>query len=427
MNALSNTETALNLLASLAVGVVIGIERGWTQRQQDDGQRVAGLRTFSLVGLLGGILALFSDLLLGWLLLSTVLGLTALLAVAWHEAARTLGDLSITTAVALILTLMLGVAAMHGHVAIALAAAVVAAVLLDMKSTLHRWLRLIEHRELAAALQVLVLSVVILPSLPDTGFGPYRALNPHQLWWAVVLIAGLSLAGHFAMRITGLERGLLLTGVLGGLASSTAATLSLARVSKAQPALAAVASAGALAACGVMYLRIFILLLAIEPALLSTFGLALPLTGSALLLMGIWTWRRAGKRTQSDGVATVLAPFDLSSALVFGALLGAMAVVVPAAKDWLGATGVYSASAFSGLLDVDAIVISLARTHRTGDIAAAVTVVALCVAVLANMASKALMAWVAGDRRFGLAVSRGYLIALLTGAVPMMLIIFERS
>lgn len=418
MNALSAPVDALNLLAAFAVGLVIGIERGWNQRQRKNGERVAGLRTFSLVGILGGVLALFSGPLTAWALLGTLLGLSLLLALAWRETARSTGDLSITTAVALLLTLMLGAAAMHGHVAVALAAAVVVAVMLDLKSTLHRWLHLIEHRELAAALQMLVLSVVILPNLPNAGFGPYQALNPYHLWWGVVLIAGLSLAGHCAMRIVGCERGLFLTGVLGGMASSTAATLSLARLARSEPGLAATAGASALASCAMMYFRLFILLLAIAPSLLKTAGAPLLAAGVAMLVTGLWQWRRAVGQSPDRNREAAIAPFDLSAALVFGGFLGVMAVVVPAARDGLGAAGVYMASALSGLVDVDAIVISITRIHRTGGLTETMAFISLCLAVFANMVVKVGMAWAAGGRAFALVVSRGYGIALLAGAVP---------
>lgn len=418
MSAGSPPAELLNLLAALAAGLVIGIERGWSQRQRGDGARVAGLRTFSLVGLLGGLLALLADALNGWGLPAMLLGLSLLLAVAYRETARSTGDLSITTAVALLLTLLLGAAAMHGHVAVALASAVIAAVLLDLKSTLHRWLRLIEQRELAAALQMLVLSVVILPNLPNAGYGPYQALNPYQLWWAVVLIAGLSLAGHIAMRISGYRRGLFLTGVLGGLASSTAATLSLARLAGKQPELSRMAGAGALAACGIMYFRMLILLASFAPGLLGSFGASLGVTGIALVLSGVWQWRSALKEPQPAGQGAAIAPFDLSTALVFGAFLALMAVLVPAAKGWLGAGGVYAVSALTGLLDVDAIVISIARIYSAGDIAAQVALVSLCLAILANMSTKVVIARVAGGKAIGTAVLHGYALALSAGVLP---------
>jgi uncharacterized membrane protein YhiD involved in acid resistance len=141
MNIFPLSADALNLLASFAIGFLIGIERGWSQRQRNSGERVAGLRTFSLAGLLGGVLTLVSGPSNVWILSSAIVGLSLLLVVAYFETARTSGDLSITTAVALLLTLLLGAAAMLGHVALALAAAVLVAILLNLKSTLHHWHR----------------------------------------------------------------------------------------------------------------------------------------------------------------------------------------------------------------------------------------------------------------------------------------------
>ena len=201
--------------AALAVGLLIGLERGWHQRDLNEGARVAGLRTFALTGLLGGVLGSLVPTFGPWPLVAGLAGLALLMAVAYLRSAQATGGLSATTSVALLLTLALGAYASSGAIALALAAAVVATVLLNLKPTLHGWLRQIEHRELTAALQLLVLSVVILPYLPNAGFGPYAALNPYALWWAVILIAGLSLAGHFAVRVAGPDRGLLWTGMLG--------------------------------------------------------------------------------------------------------------------------------------------------------------------------------------------------------------------
>lgn len=278
--------------AALAVGLLIGLERGWHQRDLNEGARVAGLRTFALTGLLGGVLGSLAPTFGPWPLVAGLAGLALLMAVAYLRSAQATGGLSATTSVALLLTLALGAYASSGAIALALAAAVVATVLLNLKPTLHGWLRQIEHRELTAALQLLVLSVVILPYLPNAGFGPYAALNPYALWWAVILIAGLSLAGHFAVRIAGPDRGLLWTGMLGGLASSTATTLALARRARQQPALTDAAAMGALAASAMMFLRMAVLLGAIHPPLLRTFGAALVFTGVAMAGLSLWQWRR---------------------------------------------------------------------------------------------------------------------------------------
>ena len=364
MNGSSLPPDAPGLIAALAVGLLIGLERGWHDRELPEGGRVAGLRTFALTGLLGGVLGHLQPDFGPWPLLGALLGLSLLLTVSYARAAKLSGNLSATTAVAMLLTLVLGAFAAHGSITLALAAAVIVAVLLDLKPTLHGWLRLIEHRELTASLQLLVLSVVILPYLPNAGLGPYGALNPYQLWWAVILIAGLSLAGHFAMRLTGSRRGILWTGLLGGLASSTAATLALARYARQQPALAGAAAAGSLAACGVMFFRMAVLLGVIQPTLLSTFGNALVVTGVVMLGMALWRWRRRSGSAASEGAVGAMAPFDLGTALGFGAFLAVMAVLVPAAKQWLGTSGIYVLSTVSGLADVDAIVISDRKSTR---------------------------------------------------------------
>lgn len=417
MNIAATLPSALSLGASLAVGLLIGLERGWHQRELAEGGRVAGLRTFALTGLLGGLLASLPSALGGWPLFGGILGMSLLAAIAYREEVRATHDLSITTVVALLITFILGAIAALGQIALSLAAAVIVAVLLDLKPTLHGWIRLIEHRELTAALQLLVLSVVILPNLPDVGYGPYGALNPYRLWWAVVLIAGLSLAGHLAMRLTGSERGLLWTGVLGGLASSTAATVALARCARQQPSLAGIAATGTLAACGVMFFRMAVLIVMIQPALLKTFGLALVLTGAVLLLLSLWSWRGQSKMTSQDGPVAPMTPFDLGTALGFGVFLAVMAVLVPAAKEWFGTSGIYLLSSVSGLADVDAIVISLARMHANDGLPTSIAVTALSLATLSNMIVKFSISWTTGGAAVGWRVGKGYAIAMLVGLI----------
>ncbi len=421
MNGYEVPPGAPGLVAALAVGLVIGLERGWHDRELPEGGRVAGLRTFALTGLLGGVLGHLQPDFGAWPLLGALLGLALLLTVSYARNAKLSGNLSATTPVAMLLTLVLGAFAAHGNITLALSAAVVGAVLLDLKPTLHGWLRLIDHRELTASLQLLVLSMVILPYLPNTGLGPYAALNPYQLWWAVILIAGLSLTGHFAMRITGAQRGVLWTGILGGLASSTATTLALARYAREQPSLTGAAVAGTLASCGVMFFRMVVLLGVIQPALLSTFGSALVVTGVALLCIALWGWRKLDRTVVGEGAVGAMAPFDLGTALGFGVLLAVMSVLVPAAKQWLDTSGLYVLSAVSGLADVDAILISVARLHGAGGLSTGATVTALGLATLANMVAKVGIAWTTGGAQVGKSVVFGYLGAMASGAAVLAL------
>jgi uncharacterized membrane protein (DUF4010 family) len=417
MEMLGLPQDAPGLGAALAIGLLIGLQRGWQERELPEGGRVAGLRTFALTGLLGGVLGVLLPRYGAWPLVAGLLSVALLLAVSYWQTASAQKNLSATGAIATLLTLVLGAFAASSSIALAFAAAVIAAVLLDLKPTLHGWLRLIQQSELTAALQLLVLSVVILPNLPDQGYGPYAALNPYELWWAVILIAGLSLSGHFAMRLTGSQRGILWTGLLGGLASSTATTLALARYARGQPALSSTAAAGSLAACGVMFFRMAVLIGVIQPGLLKTMGLTLLVSGLVLLLLGLQQWRRTEQSSEAAGPTTTASPFDLGTALGFGLFLALMAVLVPTVKDWLGHSGIYALSALSGLADVDAIVISLARQQGAGGLTATTTALALGLAALSNSVVKASIAWSTGGAAMGRQVTLGFGVSLLAGAI----------
>lgn len=410
-------QDAPGLGAALAIGLLIGLQRGWQERDLPEGGRVAGLRTFALTGLLGGVLGVLLPRHGPWPLVAGILGVALLLSVSYWQTASAQKNLSVTGAVATLLTLVLGAFAASTSIALAFAAAVIAAVLLDLKPTLHGWLRLIQQSELTAALQLLVLSVVILPNLPNEGYGPYDALNPYELWWAVILIAGLSLSGHFAMRLTGPQRGILWTGLLGGLASSTATTLALARYARGQPGLSSTAAAGSLAACGVMFFRMAVLIGVIQPALLRTMGLTLLACGSVLLLLGLRQWRRSDQSQPGEAPALASNPFDLGTALGFGLFLALMAVLVPAAREWLDQSGLYALATLSGLADVDAIVISLARQQGAGALPAATTMIAIGLAALSNTVVKAGIAWSTGGAAMGRQVIIGFCLSLLAGAV----------
>ena len=397
--------TVLALAAALAVGLVVGLERGWRNRDLPEGGRVAGLRTFALIGLLGGALAVpgLPDLWAG----VGLAGVALLFAVSWQPSASAAGSLSITTAVAALATFALGALAARGHAVVALAAAVVVALLLDLKEESHGWLRLVQPEELNAVLQLGVLSAVVLPLLPDEGYGPYLAINPFKLWLAVILVAALSLLGRVASRLRGEQQGLLWVGLLGGLASSTAASLSLARVARTGPRLGRPASAAIVAASGVMFLRMAVVISALEPALAPRLGGYLVVLGIATFAAAALLWRRR----ERAGEVTVPAQarlFDLGTAVGFGAALGAIAVLVRAGKESMGDAGIFAVAFLSGLADVDAIVISTVQMHAQEELGAATTAAAILLAALANMVVKGGMAWTIAGRAVGARVAAAF-------------------
>src|SRR6266508_2819624 len=236
------------------------------ERSATEGERVAGIRTFGLLGLLGGLWALFAQELGTILLGFSFLAIALVMIVAHVLDVRADRDVGITTVIAALLTFALGAIAVQGHEAVAAASAVITAVILSLKSFLHGWLKKLEETELFAALKLLLISVVILPWLPDRGYGPWNALNPHDIWLFVVLIAGISFAGYFAMKLAGSTRSIIVTGLLGGMVSSTAVTLTFARLAgrgNIRPLLCA----GILLAAAVMFPRILLEVAVINPGL----------------------------------------------------------------------------------------------------------------------------------------------------------------
>lgn len=417
--ALDLLHAAGRLGAALAAGLVVGLERGWTGREQPEGGRVAGLRTFTLIGLLGGVLNLATDS--AWPLAIGLAGVALLFAVSFGAASAAQRSLSITSAVAALVTFGLGALAAAGQVLLAVGTAAVVALLLGLKDELHSGIRRITEEELQAVLQLGVLSVAVLPLLPDQGFGPYQALNPFKLWLAVILIAGLSLAGHVAARWRGAQQGLLWSGLLGGLASSTAATLALARTARAEPALAVPAAAGIVAASGVMFLRMAVVASLLQPALAFALGGPLVALAGVSFVAAALLWRRRAP----DHAAAEMPEgpvFELRAALGFALLLGVVAVLARGAQEALGDAGLYAVGFVAGLADVDAPLISSLNMAARGEVGHAVAIQTIVLAVAANMLVKAGMAWTIGGAAVGRKVAAAFAAVLAAAAVAAFLV-----
>lgn len=360
-----NLEVMFNLATSLAVGLLIGAERGWSARDTDDTHLVAGIRTFGLSGLLGGIAAL----------LGQHLGLAAwiaiLLALSLLVLAGYVGDLlksedrGMTSEIALLLTFLLGSLALTEGPELAAAGAVVVALLLSLKGVLHAALRKLSAKELSGALKLLFISLVLLPVLPNRGYGPWSAFNPYETWWMVVLIAGIGFAAYVAIRLVGTRAGLLLTALLGGMVSSTAMTLTLSRMHDGERLQRLLAS-GLLATSALMFPRILLEVGVINPALLAR--LAMPMAVSTLVYAGgaLLYYRRSGLEVGQNAEPPLKNPFELGPALRFGALLVLILFLVNGAQRWLGDAGIYLVALLAGLSDVDAITLSLARNALEG-------------------------------------------------------------
>ncbi len=391
-------DLAFRLGLALAIGFVIGLERGWRERDEEEGQRTAGLRTFTLIGLLGGVLGALSSggdrslLAAAFAILGAVLGVFF-----WREGQKH-EDLSATTFVAALVTFALGAFAVLGDTTIAAGAAVATLLLLANKETLHGWLARITWPELRSGLLLAAMTFIALPLLPDRAIDPWQAINPHEIWLMTILIAAVSFAGYAAVKIAGPQRGLVLAATLGGLVASTAVTLSLARLARVSAAHVRMLSGAILAAGAVMLLRVLAVVALLNAPLASALAPVL-LAGAvasgliAAVLVGGHVQQTAGQ--SSDLV--MRNPFEIGEVLRFGALLAVVMAAVALARQAYGDGGLFGVAALSGLADVDALTLSAARL----DVPLTVASDAILIAIAVNTLAKTAYAGYAGGARIG--------------------------
>jgi len=414
-------ETLQHLGIALALGLLIGSERGWQGREQAEGARIAGVRTFGLIALLGALWALLADLLGEVVLGFAFVAFTAVIIIAYRQETEDTRDYGTTTVVAALLTFALGALTMLGEATIAAIIAVVSTTVLSLKPALHHALEQLERRELYAALKLLLISVVLLPVLPNRGYGPWQALNPYEVWWLVVLIATISFAGYFAVKIAGARLGIVLTGLFGGIASSTAVTLNFARLGRDNRTAQALLAAGVIVAATTMFPRILLEVAVVNrellPRLLAPMG-AMAATG---YLVVFWLWRRQRHQEHTPELA-INNPFELLPALKFGLLLAGVMLLSKAFQNWFGDAGLYLLAAISGLSDVDAITLSMARLSSRGEVAETVAVQAIVLAAVVNTGVKgALVALLCGGT-MAWRVAVAFLLTVASGGAAILLL-----
>lgn len=379
---LPNLDILITLAIAGVVGLIIGFERGWHEEKGPDAEEdthSAGIRTFTFAGLLGGTAAVLSATFGPWALVVALLGVVGLAVAGYVVSALETRQHGFTTELALLVTFSLGAVAGVGLRLEAVAAAVVSALILGMKEEIHAVVRGLDRRELLSTLQLLVVAVVAVPLLPNHGLGPYDAINPRTVGLMALLISLISFVGYFSVRRLGTRVGLLLTAALGGLTSSTAVTVSFSRMAATNRNAAPVLGAGVLLASAVMPPRLLVIVSIINLELLA--DIIAPIAALALVpaVAGIIMVRLASRPDQETPEVALSNPLQLGPALAFALILAILFVLVPAVREWLGDMGVVALAALSGLADVDAMAISLARgadTSVISDLAASAIVVA---------------------------------------------------
>ena len=399
--AMSTEELLHRLAAALAIGLLVGTERHWRERQEAAGRRTAGVRTFALTGLFGGVMAVLAAslgqnggaLLLGF-------GLAALLAAQLPFALREAdaeNKVSATSLVAALGTYSLGAMAVLGDMAVAGAAAVAMTAILASRESLYGLMVRITWPELRSALVLLSMTLLVMPLVPDEPIALLGGLNPAKIWRLAILLAAISYLGYLAVRLMGPERGLVLSGAAGGLVSSTAVAISNARAAAAGGAALALA-AGALIAGAVSCLRTVAIVFFIARDVAWLLALPLGVAALGMTLAGLALARRAN--AAGPPAAPPENPFELAAVLKIALLLAVVALASRLAAEKLGSAAVLAVAALTGLADVDAVALSvplLAPATLSLEVAAQ----AVLAAVGVNICAKAAYALVLGGGRFG--------------------------
>lgn len=410
--------TLLSRLAvSLAIGLLVGLERGWRTRDEEDHQRAAGLRTFAISGLLGGIAGAIGQslggLVTGLIFLGYAFSFTAF---HWLEA-KAEHDLSATSVIAGLATFALGAFAVVGHLTAAIASAVALTTLLALRDQLHRWVASLSWPEIRAALVLLAMSFLLLPILPNHAIDPWQAINPYVIWLFAVLVAAVSFGGYLAIKIFGDRLGVVMAAVAGGLASSTATTLTLAKMAREHPGSSSLFAGGVLIAGLVMFLRVGVIATALNPIL--AWSLIPPLlaagtimaTGSAIALL------MSGRQSKQPALH-IANPLELGSALKMAGLIAGVMLAARLLQQHFGDAGVLATAGLSGIVDVDAIVLSMARmASESIDVALAAKAILLATAV--NTLVKAALALYTGAFQLSIHVGFVSILAIVAGGAAL--------
>jgi uncharacterized membrane protein (DUF4010 family) len=393
---------------ALGLGLLVGLQREWVQN------RVAGIRTFALLSLFGALCGLLGLVYGGWVIAAALIAFVSVVIIGHlAEMKNQEPDSGLTTEMAMLVMFATGIITIHGHRLIAVVIAGSVMVLLQSKKPLHAMVRRIGEDDLREIARLVLLGLVILPTLPNREMGYLDVLNPFAIWLMVVLIVGISLAAYLAGKFLSGTKGTALTGILGGLISSTATTASLARRSRDHGACGISLAAITLIASAIVFVRVIAEVAIAAPAHLQKM---LP----PLLAMMFWFGLVAAiahRISEKSGkhVADESPPSELKSAVIFGLLYAVVLLVVAAAREHFGDSGLYIAAAISGLTDMDAITLSTSRLVSTASLDTNTAWRMIIVGGMANMLFKAGLVLVLGARAFIKPVLLGMGVSLLGG------------
>lgn len=400
---------------ALAVGFLVGLQREYAYGGPEE-ELSLGVRTLTLVGLLGCTSALIADELFSpWGFVGITIPVGALLVVAHFVGSWPKESTGLTTEMATLLTLAAGAFAYWNYLELAAAIGVATTLILSLKPEIHAFAQRLTREDVYAILKFAVITVIVLPVLPNQSYGPppLNVLNPYEMWLMVVLISGISFLGYVLIKAVGPRQGIPLTGVLGGIVSSTPVTFTFSQRSREESGLAKPFALAITVASAMTYLRIMVEVAALNAKLLQE--LWPPLVAASVVGSIYSLYLHLSQRTEEQGEVTFSNPFELGAALKFGLLYGVVLLLSKAAQVYVGDVGVYLSSAISGLPDADAVTLSMAQLSAEGSLSLTTGARAIVIGAMANTAAKGGVVLTLGSRELRRTILPGFLLMLIAG------------
>ena len=411
---MTQTDLFIRFGAAIAISFMIGLQREFAKGGKKR-PLAAGERTYALLGLVGCFAAMTAEELNSPLAFFVVILLAGTyLAISYYVSA-TAGRVGLTSEVAAFVAVLIGALCYWGYLSLAVAIGIATTAILSLKVETDRLVKALTEEDFSAALQMAVISAIVLPVLPNQSFlpVPFDVLNPFKIWLMVVFISGISFLGYVAIKVVGTERGIGITGFLGGLVSSTAVTLSFSERSNREKDLAKPFALAIVVAWTVMFPRILVEVGVVNPELLKIVWIPIVAAGGVGLIYGVYLY--LSQRAVEKSHVEFSNPFDLASAIKFGVLYGVVLLVSRAAEYYLGETGLFLSSIVSGIADVDAITLSVAELTKTGGLDLGTASRAIVVAAMSNTLVKGGIAILGGSSALRKAILPGILLILATG------------
>lgn len=380
------------LVIALFIGILIGLEREHSKPK--DEKIFAGIRTFPLIstfGFLSGFISAFTSF---WVYVSMFIGFSALITTA-HVFSAKEGKRGSTSEFSAILVFLLGSLVFWNYIILAAIIGVIVALFLSLKIPLHAFVGKINIEDIYATIKLAVITIIVLPLLPDETLGPLDVLNPRLIWYMVIFISGISFIGYILIKVFGKDKGIPLTALMGGLVSSTAVTVSLSRESKKNKSLSDEYANGIIIASTVMYPRVLIVTSILNVSLILKLWLPVLIFTATGFVTSYFLQKKQSNEKYED--FEIKNPFELKSALLFGLIFAVVIFISKAAQVYLGTGGIYAASGLAGITSVDAIVLSLAKLAG-GNLNENVAIAAILIALISNTIIKALIALIAGSK-----------------------------